>query len=126
MRDWWYGDKRDIVKWAAIPVLAKQHGMHTVMQIALYRRDELKYELRINETATPLPDEVIKHFRDLDDIQRLAKNVGLRIEVHKEIFESALVTLMKLPGRSDGMPSLLSYFWTRTRRLHPRPMGTSM
>ena len=39
MRDWWYGDKRDIVKWGAILVLARKQSINTVLQVALYRPD---------------------------------------------------------------------------------------
>lgn len=99
MRDWWYGDKRDIVKWGAIVVLAKQHDIHRVMQVALYRPDPPKYKLSFNDTTEPefLRGEVIRHFRDLDDIHRLGKKVGLRIYVHKDIFNKCPT----LPTRKD-------------------------
>ncbi len=88
MRDWFYADKRDIVKWGAILVVARKHGIHTVLQVALYRPDQLDYQLSINGTADGrLPHEIIRHFRDLDQIHRLEVNVGLRIDVHKEPFE---------------------------------------
>jgi hypothetical protein len=71
MRDWWYGDKRDIVKWGTILVLARRR----------------MYHLTIDGTSEPLQSEVIQHFRDIDHIERLAANVNLRIDIHKDPFQ---------------------------------------
>lgn len=83
MRDLWYGDKRDIVKWGAIRFLAGRHGIRTVLQVAFYR----PYTLRINEAEVELPQDVFEHFvRDLDDVKRLGKKTGLTIDIHKDEF----------------------------------------
>ncbi len=82
MRARWYGDKRDIVKWGAVVVLAQERSIRAVLQVAFCRPDRLS----IDETAKDLPDEVMKHFRDLDDIHRLEEKAGLRIEIHKDDF----------------------------------------
>lgn len=87
MRDWWYGDKRDVVKWGTICVLAQKKFIRTVLQVALYRPDSPNYQLTMEGTAEPLPIKVIQHFRDIDDIQRLAANLNLRIDIHKDLFQ---------------------------------------
>ncbi len=87
MRDWWYGDKRDIVKWGTVLVLARKRSIPAVLQVALYRPDRMNYHLTIDGKMEPLPVEVIRHFRDIDHIQRLAANVGLRIDIHKDLFQ---------------------------------------
>jgi hypothetical protein len=58
-----------------------------VLQVALYRPDRPNYRLAIDGDAEPLPIEVIQHFRDIDQIQRLAVTVRLRIDIHKDLFQ---------------------------------------
>ena len=87
MRDWWYGDKRDVVKWGTVLVLARKWSIHAVLQVALYRPVSYNYQLSIGETTEPLPVEVARHFRDIDDIQRLAEATNLKIDIHKDTFQ---------------------------------------
>ena len=87
MRDWWYGDKRDIVKWGTVLALARKRSIPAVLQVALYRPDRTNYHLTVDGTSEHLPVEVIRHFRDIDHIQRLAANVNLRIDIHKDLFQ---------------------------------------
>ena len=51
MRDWFYADRRDIVKWGAIVFLARENDIHVVVQVAMYRPELLKWKLSIRETA---------------------------------------------------------------------------
>ena len=87
MRDWWYGDKRDLVKWGAVPVLARKWSIRAVLQVALYRSAIYDYHLSIGNTTKSLPVEVVRHFRDIDDIQRLAEATNLKIDIHKDTFQ---------------------------------------
>jgi len=88
MRDRWYGDKRDIVKWGAILALASKQSISYVLQVALYRPDPPNnYRLTIDGTTEPLPNEVIRHFRDIDQIKRLEANAEVRIYIHKDLFQ---------------------------------------
>src|SRR5437879_4521872 len=87
MRDWWYGDKRDVVKWGTIYVLARKHLIRNVLQVALYRRDRPNYHLTIDGKTEPLPVEVIRHFRDIDHIQRLAETLKMKIDIDKDVFQ---------------------------------------
>lgn len=90
MRDCWYADKRDVVKWGVVLLLAQKRFARTVIQVALYRADRPNYYLTIEgttESAEPLPIEVIRHFRDIDHIQNLAEKANLRIDIHKDLFQ---------------------------------------
>lgn len=87
MRDKWYGDKRDIVKWGTIVILARRRSINVVLQVALYRPDKNMYHLTVDGTTEPLPSEVIRHFRNIDDIKRLGANVNLQIDIHKDLFQ---------------------------------------
>jgi len=85
MKDIWYADKRDIVKWSGIVYLCSEQGVKNVLQIAYYRRQQWP-KLIFDKADINLPKQVIKHFRDIEDINRLALSMGLTIEVVKKEF----------------------------------------
>ena len=87
MRDWWYGDKRDLVKWGAALIIARKQSISRILYVALYRPDRSDYEISVNETMEPLPVEVLRHFRDIDKIQQLAAEVNLKIDIYKNTFQ---------------------------------------
>lgn len=85
MKDIWYADKRDIVKWGGIAYLCSKKGIKKIVQIAYYRGEQWP-KLVFDKTSIDLPDQVIKHFRDIEDINRLALNMSLTIKVIKKEF----------------------------------------
>ena len=86
MRDRWYGDDRDVVKWSAVLHLARREGLTDVLYVAMHRPDDDWPPLATARGPVALPVEVVGHFRDLDDLQRLAARTGLRIATVKEPF----------------------------------------
>jgi hypothetical protein len=58
-----------------------------VLQVAFYRPESQNYDLSMNGTDEPLPNGVIQHFRDIDDIQRLAEKENLQIDINKDRFQ---------------------------------------
>lgn len=86
MKDQWYADNRDLVKWAALVHLARSVGAKRITQVAFYRADETTPELQNGDGAVPLPIEVMEHFRDVRKISGLAEAVGLEIEVIRDPF----------------------------------------
>jgi len=86
MRDEWYGDPRDVVKWGALVHLARHHHIRTIIQVAFYRlsdRPRLESDGREWEVA----DEVWSHFRSLRAIRRLQRPCGLTIRVLDNRFD---------------------------------------
>ncbi len=72
MRDKWYSDNRDLVKWGVLLRLAELYDMATILQVAYYRStpwDEKSIE--IDGCAYPLPLEVVNHFRNIKNIATL-------------------------------------------------------
>lgn len=91
MRDQWYGDNRDIVKWSTLIHLAKKHGVKTILQIACYRPDDIViHNIDGDDQPIPLPAEVLQHFhtsvRSIHRINELAALTGLSIRVYSKPF----------------------------------------
>ena len=86
MRDQWYGDNRDLVKWSALVHLARREAVPAILHVAMYRPAPAPAPLVTAHGKVDPPAEVFRHFRDLDDIQRLAVVTGLEIDVVKEPF----------------------------------------
>ena len=86
MRDRWYGDDRDVVKWSALVHLAEREAVSKVLHVAMYRADCQSASLTTAYGRVALPPKVVRHFRDLNDVQRLAGATGLAIEVVKDPF----------------------------------------
>jgi len=84
MRDKWYADKRDLVKWGGILHLLnnKDLGIGKVFQVAYYRKDHWP-PLTFNGDDIPIPQEVLNYFRDI----KLIKNLDSRIEVFNREFD---------------------------------------
>src|SRR6266536_621792 len=78
MRDQWYGDNRDLVKWGVLMTLAGDHAAQRILQVAYFRPGEWAL-LDIDGLQRPIPDAVLRHFRDVRSISGLSD--GPRIEV---------------------------------------------
>ena len=84
MRDKWYADKRDLVKWSGIMHILdnKRLGIQKVFQIAYYRQTDWPL-LDFNGIDIEIPEKVLQHFRDI----RLIKQLDPRIEVFNQYFD---------------------------------------
>jgi hypothetical protein len=89
MKDRFYGDNRDLVKWGGIVHICHEKSIRTVLQVAYYRKDEWGETINFNGKSIALPGEVIKHFRDIQDITRLGRRAKLRILVFGIEFSKA-------------------------------------
>jgi len=68
VKDKWYGDNRDLVKWGALLLLANRFVGSRIVQVACYRPETIE----IDGVRHLMPDAVISHFsRSLKDIARL-------------------------------------------------------
>jgi len=85
MKDQWYGDNRDLIKWGGILYLCNTTGIKHVMQVAYYTKSSFP-KLRFDRKKEDIREEVIEHFRDIEDIRQLGKKVGITIEVIKNEF----------------------------------------
>ena len=88
MRDLWYGDRRDVVKWASLVHLARAYGIRRILQVAFYRPDKFEgHHLVVNgRKPVCIADEVWYHFRNLHQIEGLAGACSLEIDVFDREF----------------------------------------
>lgn len=93
MRDRWYGDNYDLVKWGILLKLADLYHASKIVQVAYYRPGTIKIDSIAGGEAkelgadpgrsciSPIADAVIKHFsRSLMEITRLStKSVQIQV-----------------------------------------------
>ena len=78
MKDKWYGDKRDVVKWSVLHHLARIQNATRVLQIAYYR-PEAPQQVEIDGQVFDVPDAIQSHFRDIRKIALLASDVRVTV-----------------------------------------------
>ena len=86
MKEKWYADGRDLVKWGALVHLAKEQQVDEIVQIAMLTSEE-RAELEVNGKSFAIPNKVWGHFREFRDIARLGDEIGVKIEVLDQKFE---------------------------------------
>lgn len=102
MRDSWYGDKRDLIKWGVLLRLARNFEAPRVLQLAFYRPSEFG-QLVIDGQAHNIPQEVIAHFRNVRTIGSISSEI--RVTVFDPVFEDrsthlqAILALLPAFGR---------------------------
>ncbi|MBL8529109.1 MAG: hypothetical protein JNL68_15590 [Burkholderiales bacterium] len=72
MRDQWYADTRDLVKWGVLFTLAEDFGIGRILQVA-YARPSKFPQLQIDGKDRPLPTSVLKHMRSMGNITTISK-----------------------------------------------------
>lgn len=100
MRDKFYSDKHDLVKWAILYKLANEFLASRIIQIAFYLPSDFP-KIRIAGEEYPIPPEVIAHFRDL----RKVCNINSKIRVN--VFD---VNFKDREEYLDAVKSFLSSF----------------
>src|SRR5271155_1143580 len=82
MREQWYGDNRDLVKWAVLVRLARENKAKAIVQVLMLRPNEVKWR----KATADFPAEVLTHFRRLQNIHSLGCSTQLDIQVWYEPF----------------------------------------
>lgn len=78
MRDKWYSDNRDLIKWSVLLVLAQRNNATRILQIAFLNKSEFG-EIEIDGQRHQIPREVLSHFRDIRNVTGLSQQ--LRVSV---------------------------------------------
>jgi hypothetical protein len=81
MQTQWYGDKRDVVKWATLIHLCKKQGLSIIVHVPFLNDAAFNHELRIYKRPQVFPKTVWSHFRDLKHIEDLGRQENLDIHI---------------------------------------------
>lgn len=84
MRDKWYSDNRDLVKWSVLLLLARRFRAGRILQIAYYGPSDFA-TVEIDGHRHDVPSEVLSHFRDIRKVVALTSRP--RITVFDSAFE---------------------------------------
>lgn len=121
MRDKWYGDNRDLVKWGVLLELAHRYHARHILQV-LYQRPTTWQQLEIDGEQVPLPAAVVQHFRNATSIAAI--QCSALVEVISETFgdrsEYLQIVLQRIRVRAR-LPGIL--FLDPDTGLEPRLAG---
>ena len=84
MRNAYYADNRDLVKWGVLLHLADEFDLARVLQV-VYLRGTTWGDLEVDGRRVPLPESVHAHFRDVRGVSRMVD--APRIDVLDTLFE---------------------------------------
>jgi hypothetical protein len=76
VRDTWYSDNRDLVKWSVLFQLAERYGSCLILQIAYYRPSNLGSVI-IDDKEVTIPEEVLQHFRSIQNVKNIKSNIKI-------------------------------------------------
>lgn len=86
MKDTWYADNRDLVKWGTLAHVAQREALDLIVQVP-YLRSGKKALLHTGKETIELPPSVWSFFRNVSAVSSLGKSLGLDIVVISEEFE---------------------------------------
>jgi hypothetical protein len=81
MRDKWYADNRDLLKWATLAHIARSQNMQTIVQVPYWRPEEFRSHFDFRGEHLPVSDEVWGFFRNIHHITGLAPQIAVSINV---------------------------------------------
>ena len=87
MRDQWYADNRDLVKWGVLLTLADRFNVRHILQVPYYRTSEWAH-LEIDGENVKLPEAVVRHFRRVGAISTIQASVPIEV-VHDTFADRA-------------------------------------
>jgi hypothetical protein len=101
MKDQYYADNRDLVKWGILLTLAERYAAKHILQVLYYRHSEWA-DLEIDGETVKLPSAVLQHFR-----------------------QAKTITAIKSPAPvdviADEFHDRAKYFQTVLQRIRSRP-----
>ena len=81
MRDKWYADNRDLLKWAALAHIGHAQSTQTIVQVPYWRPEEFRYHFDFRGEHVPVSDEAWGFFRNIHHITGLAPRIKVSINV---------------------------------------------
>lgn len=87
MRDKYYSDSRDLVKWATLVHIALEYGLQTILQVPYWRPEKVHPHFNFMGKRLAVPNKVWTFFRNIHSITRLGPEIGLSITVIGKEFD---------------------------------------
>lgn len=84
MRDIWFSDKRDLVKWAVMFHLAEAHEANRIIQIAYYRPSHFG-QVTVDNEEIDFPVPIIDFFRNINNIENIQSEIA--VNVFRDLFD---------------------------------------
>lgn len=85
MKPEYYGDKRDLIKWAVLYHIAEQFNCKIILQIAYYR-DSRFGNVVLDGKEKEIPSEILEHFRNLQNVTKIKSD--FKVDVFDELFKN--------------------------------------
>src|SRR6266481_6026953 len=83
MRDLWYADNRDLIKWGVLFRLAERYELGRILHVVYYRPSDFG-QIDIDGQRLTIPQEVIAHFRNVRAVGSIDSQV--RVAVFDPVF----------------------------------------
>lgn len=87
MRDKYYSDNRDLIKWATLAHIAYEYGLQTILQVPYWRPENKHPYFICMDKRVAVPSKVWKFFRNIHSITQLGPEIGLSITLVGEEFD---------------------------------------
>lgn len=84
MKEQWYGDSRDLIKWSVLLHIAEKCSASKILQIAYLRPSKYNQIMLSDKEIYDMPLSIRAHFRNLKSIESI--DAGTNIEVFSEPF----------------------------------------
>jgi hypothetical protein len=85
LRDTWYADHRDLVKWGTLVHLAEREALNVIVQVPFLRHDP-RPPLRSGNQEVLIARAVWEFFRDVCAVRALGERLGRSIIVVDDVF----------------------------------------
>jgi hypothetical protein len=83
MKNCWYADNRDLVKWSVLIHLAIVNSATRILQIAYFQEHSFP-KVELDKEEKEIPQEIQTHYRDIRNIENLSSPIKVNV-FHKVI-----------------------------------------
>lgn len=89
MREVWFADNRDLIKWGVLVHLARTHELRTIVQVPYWRPEKARPHFMFCNKRLPIAKEVWQFFRDIRRIEKLGDESGIKVKIISDVFKHA-------------------------------------
>jgi hypothetical protein len=86
MREVWFSDNRDLIKWGVLTHFARAYALRTIVQVPYRRPEGARPHFIFGSERLPVADDVWQFFRDMRRIEELGDEIGVEVKIVSEEF----------------------------------------